>query len=55
MIHLISVIICSHNRAELLDACLKSLDNQTLDKKFYEVIVIDNCSTDHPPVIFNFF
>ena len=43
----ISVVIPNHNNAERLDLCLKSLFNQTLSDHRYEVIVIDNNSTDH--------
>lgn len=44
---LISVIICTYNRASLLKNCLQSLEKQIADKKNYEVIVIDNNSTDN--------
>lgn len=44
-----SVIICSHNpRADYLQATLKSLLKQTLSKKRWELILIDNNSS--PPV-----
>jgi len=42
----ISVIICTYNRAGMLARVLESLDHQTLDRARYEVIVIDNNSTD---------
>lgn len=44
---MLSVVICTYNRSELLSKCLESLTNQTLDKKCYEVIVADNNSTDN--------
>jgi len=43
---LISVVICTYNRARLLTLCLQSLVDQTLDKLFYEVLIINNNSTD---------
>lgn len=43
---LISVVICTHNRATLLADALQTLCEQTLDKSEYEVIVVDNNSTD---------
>jgi glucosyl-dolichyl phosphate glucuronosyltransferase len=43
---LISVVICTHNRADLLAGALASLREQTLDAARYEVIVVDNDSTD---------
>ncbi len=42
----ISVIIATHNRADLLSIALESVARQTLDPAAYEVIVVDNASTD---------
>jgi glycosyltransferase involved in cell wall biosynthesis len=44
---LISAIVCTHNRAALLNDALASLANQTMDKEKYEVIIVDNASTDN--------
>jgi glycosyltransferase involved in cell wall biosynthesis len=46
MAPLISVVVCTYNRSSLLETCLQSLVNQTLDKKAYEVVIVDNNSTD---------
>ncbi|MCL5055510.1 MAG: glycosyltransferase [Firmicutes bacterium] len=43
---LISVIIPTYNRASFLYSCLSDLSHQTLQKKKYEVIVVDDGSTD---------
>jgi glycosyltransferase involved in cell wall biosynthesis len=43
---LISVVIPTFNRAELLKSALQSLAAQTLESSLYEVIVIDDGSTD---------
>jgi glucosyl-dolichyl phosphate glucuronosyltransferase len=43
---LLSVIICTYNRAWLLRKSLLSLSSQTLAPALYEVVVIDNNSTD---------
>ncbi len=43
----ISVIIATHNRADLTGLALDSLANQTLAAEDYEVIVVDNASSDH--------
>ena len=43
---LISVVIPAHNVAETLDPCLKALESQTLTGGRYEVIVVDDGSTD---------
>ncbi len=44
---LISVIVCTFNRADLLSSCLQSLVEQTIDRSLYEVIVVNNNSTDN--------
>jgi glycosyltransferase involved in cell wall biosynthesis len=42
---LISVIICTHNpRYDYLTRVLNSLENQTLDKQLWELLLIDNAS-----------
>ncbi len=45
----ISVQISTHNRVKILMEVLKGLDNQTLEVDNYEVIVIDDGSTDGTP------
>ncbi len=42
----ISAIICTHNRARFLDRALSSLTAQSLCQNDYEVIVVDNASSD---------
>ena len=43
----LSVIICTYNRADLLNMSLESLTRQTLSKDKFEVILIDDGSSDH--------
>lgn len=43
---MISVVICTYNRANLLADVLQTLCRQTLDHAEYEVIIVDNNSTD---------
>jgi len=43
---IISVVICTYNRAKSLYNTLQSLLDQTLSKSKYEIIVVDNGSTD---------
>lgn len=43
----ISAIICTHNRAEYLSKAVDSLGNQTLNQQLYEILVVDNASTDN--------
>lgn len=42
----ISAVVCTHNRAPYLRKALQSLVHQTLARELYEIIVIDNASTD---------
>lgn len=42
----VSIIVCTYNRSEILKYCLDSLEKQSADKSLYEVIVVDNNSTD---------
>jgi glycosyltransferase involved in cell wall biosynthesis len=42
----VSVVICTYNRAELLRMTLDSLAGQTLGRDKYEIIVIDDGSSD---------
>lgn len=44
---MLSVIIPTRNRAELLRTTLNSLHSQTLSVNKYEIIVVDNGSSDH--------
>lgn len=43
---LVSVVVATHNRRERLRALLASLGRQTLAPGTFEVIVVDDCSTD---------
>lgn len=42
----ISVIVINHNYGKLIRRCIRSLLNQDLDKSHYEIIVVDDASTD---------
>ena len=42
----ISAVICTHNRASFLRSALRSLMAQTLDPSAYEILIVDNASTD---------
>jgi len=46
-----SIIIPAYNEEKYLTACLKSVFNQNSPKSQYEVIVVDNASTDKTPQI----
>lgn len=42
----LSIVVCSHNRAATLEGALTSLLRQSLAVSDYEVVVVDNASTD---------
>ncbi|MET0167792.1 MAG: glycosyltransferase family A protein, partial [Vicinamibacterales bacterium] len=42
-----SVVIPTYNHAELLRGALETVCRQAFDERRYEVIVVDNNSTDH--------
>ena len=44
---MISVIIPAYNAEETIGRCLQALENQSIDKSLYEVIVVDDGSEDN--------
>ncbi len=46
---MISVVVCTYNRAEILEGALKTLQDQTVEPSRFEIIVVDNNSTDKTP------
>jgi glycosyltransferase involved in cell wall biosynthesis len=48
---LISAIVCTYNRAKWLAGALDSLVQQSLDVRDYEILVVDNASTDETPAV----
>ena len=43
----ISVIVTNYNYSKLIRRCIRSLLNQNIDHKNYEIIIVDDCSTDN--------
>lgn len=52
---LISLIVCTYNRDKFLGDCLRSIEGQSLDENAYEVIIINNNSTDQTAEIIDSF
>lgn len=48
---LISVIVPAYNEEKYIEKCLKSLLNQDLPESEYEIIIVDNASTDNTATI----
>jgi glucosyl-dolichyl phosphate glucuronosyltransferase len=47
----ISIIICTYNREKFLPGALNSLTNQTLDSSKFEILIVNNNSTDSTETI----
>ena len=43
----VTIIICNYNNEKYLKKCLNSICNQSVLKKKYNIIFIDDCSTDN--------
>ena len=48
---LISIVICTYNRADYIFDALESLRNQTISKEVFEVIIVNNNSSDNTEII----
>lgn len=51
----VSVVVCTYNRSDLLSICLQSLEEQTLKSDCFEVLVVDNNCTDRTLEVVNGF
>ena len=44
---LVTVLITTHNYGHYISRCLRSLLSQKIDRSLYEIIVVDDASTDN--------
>ncbi len=51
MTYKISVIVCTYNRAKYIRTALESLEDQIFKKNLYEIVIINNNSTDKTELI----
>ncbi len=51
----ISVVVTNYNYANFLGRCIRSLVDQSLPREQYEIIVVDDASTDHSAEIIRSF
>ena len=52
---MITVLVTNYNYGRYLGRCLRSLIDQSLPREKYEIIVVDDASTDHSREIINSF
>ena len=53
--HKISVIIAAYNADKYIGRCLRSLINQSLEKQYYEILVVNDGSTDRTSYAIDLF
>jgi glycosyltransferase involved in cell wall biosynthesis len=51
----VSVVVCTYNRADILSRCLRALARQEFRPEEYEIVVVDNASTDHTAAVARYF
>ena len=51
----VTVLIPIHNHGKYIGRCLRSLISQKLDRRYFEIIIIDDASTDNSKSIINIF
>ena len=51
----ISVIVTNYNYEKYIARCIRSLLNQSLDHSMYEIVVVDDASTDNSKDIIESF
>jgi glycosyltransferase involved in cell wall biosynthesis len=51
----LTIVICTFNRAEILERCLNSLQTQNIPNDLFQVIIVDNNSTDNTKLIIKKF
>lgn len=42
----VSFVVTVYNRENVIIRCLESLKNQTMNPKYFEIIIVDDCSND---------
>ena len=48
---MVSIVVATYNRCNFLEDCIKSYEEQNCDKSLFEVLIIDNNSTDDTEIV----
>ncbi|MFL2582543.1 MAG: glycosyltransferase [Flavobacteriales bacterium] len=48
---MVSIVVATYNRCDFLEDCIKSYEEQNCDKSLFEVLIIDNNSTDDTEMV----
>jgi glycosyltransferase involved in cell wall biosynthesis len=48
---MVSIVVATYNRCDFLEDCIKSYEEQNCDKSLFEVLIIDNNSTDDTEIV----
>ena len=51
----VTVLVTIHNHEKYIGRCLRSLVSQKIDKKFFEIIIVNDASTDNSEAIIDVF
>lgn len=51
----VTVLVTVHNHGKYVGRCLRSLISQKLDRRLYEIIVVNDASTDNSDFVINVF
>jgi glycosyltransferase involved in cell wall biosynthesis len=51
----VTVLVTIHNHEKYIGRCLRSLVSQKIDRKFFEIIIVNDASTDNSEAIINVF
>lgn len=48
---MLSVVLCTYNGEHFVEACIESVMQQDIDKSMFELVIVDDASTDSTPEI----
>ena len=52
---IVTILVPVHNHEQYIGRCLRSLLNQNFPRNYFEIMVINDCSTDNTKAAINLF